>query len=227
MSHWFGPTLFGPPLSMVWQVKHCFMKIALPASTLALASKGSIGGSSSAGAAAAVSVGASSATANAGFSSLCTGTTALETLPTTIAKSAEARTQPATVLKLAIVKSQSAKNSGRCCSMPACRPVVSDRRVWLARRNVASLGFCEVFRRSRAVDGANPTGETAGRQDSDGRERRGSSGDGEGAQGLQRDRLPRRARRQFRHGLPRRLSLHDDAALSDLRGGDGRRPGRQ
>src|SRR5215468_3326188 len=95
---------------MVWQVKHCFWKIALPASTLALASLGPIGGSSAAGAAAAVWVGASSSTASAGFSSLCACTTASEILPTTIAKRAEARMQPATVLKLAIVGARSAQN---------------------------------------------------------------------------------------------------------------------
>src|SRR5258707_3882295 len=33
ISHWLGPTLLTPPLSMVWQGKHCLMKIALPAST--------------------------------------------------------------------------------------------------------------------------------------------------------------------------------------------------
>src|SRR4029077_16519519 len=97
--HRLGPTLLGPPLSTVWQVKHCFWKIALPASTLAPASLGPIGGSSAAGAAAvAAPSGASSLTASAGFSSLCGCTRALETLPTTIANRAEARTQPATVL---------------------------------------------------------------------------------------------------------------------------------
>src|SRR5579864_1484882 len=103
MSHWLGPTLLAPPLSMVWQVKQSFWKSSLPCSTLALASLGPIGGSSAAAGAAAVSVDAPSATAMAGFSRCSGETTALDTLPTTIAKSADARKQPATVLKLAIV----------------------------------------------------------------------------------------------------------------------------
>ena len=35
--------------------------------------------------------------------------------------------------------------------MPAPPPVVSDRRIGLARRNVASPGFCEVFRLSAGI----------------------------------------------------------------------------
>ncbi|MCX7363012.1 MAG: hypothetical protein NTV97_14320 [Alphaproteobacteria bacterium] len=77
------------------------MKTALPASALAPASFGSIGASSAGAAAAAVS-GTASVTAIAGLSSLCGWTRAFDTLPSTIAKRAEARTQPATVLKLAI-----------------------------------------------------------------------------------------------------------------------------
>ena len=100
-----------------------------------------------AGAAALAAAGAASATAMCGLSGMCGCTTALETLPTTIAKRAEARTQPATVLKLAIrVRSRSGNIFGRCCSTPLAPSVVSDRRLSLARRNVASPGFSGVFR---------------------------------------------------------------------------------
>jgi len=71
-------------------VKHCCWNSALPFSTLASLSLGPIGGSSAAGAAEAVSGGAS-LTAIAGFSSGWVETRALETLPTTIAKRAEAK----------------------------------------------------------------------------------------------------------------------------------------
>src|SRR5436190_22017608 len=105
MSHWLGPTLLTPPLSMVWQVKHCCLNSASPCWTLASLSLGPIGGSS-AGFAAQAATGAASATAIAGFSSGCTLTSAFDTLPTTIANSAEARKQPAMVLQLAIVGSR-------------------------------------------------------------------------------------------------------------------------
>src|SRR5438132_392623 len=105
MFHWLGPTLLAPPLSIVWHWKHCCTNSALPCSTLASLSLGPIG-ASSAGAADAVS-GAASETAIAGFSGMCGATRALDTLPTTIANSAEARKQPAIVLKLAIVASRS------------------------------------------------------------------------------------------------------------------------
>jgi hypothetical protein len=49
------------------------------------------------------------------------------------------------VLKLAIRQIPERRNSGRCCSTPTSAPVVSDRGLALARRNVASAGFCGVF----------------------------------------------------------------------------------
>src|SRR5262245_37302705 len=109
MFHWLGPTLLTPPLSMVWQVKHCCWNSALPLSTLASLSLGPIGGSSAAGVVAVAMADPSSLTGIAGFSGACGLTRALETLPTTIAKSAEARKQPAIVLKLAIVGSRRPK----------------------------------------------------------------------------------------------------------------------
>ena len=133
---------------MVWQVKHCCMKIALPFSTLASLSLGPIGGSS-AGCAPAAASGARLGHGDRRLLQLVRITSAFDTLPTTIANSAEARKQPAIVLKLAIVRSRPANFFGRCCSTPAARSVVSDRAPRASRGGTSQVpdfarffGFC-------------------------------------------------------------------------------------
>ena len=65
--------MLAPPLSTVWQLEHCFWNSALPASTLAPASFGPIGGISIAAGAAAPAAAAGASSYQQRFSSIPAG----------------------------------------------------------------------------------------------------------------------------------------------------------